>query len=206
MCPYAAAAAAAAVLLPQVTIEYLRDGGHLEPLRVHTLLISTQHNPDISMEELQQELMEHVVKPVIPPNLLTEHTQYFLNPSKRCAAWREGYEEGGVCHKQSGGGTVGRRMDLKRRGEGGQKDTCHVLLQRRLMWCLLLPTAGFEGKTTPCVFRPNQTPVCCAVLWCAVSLPCCPHSFILGGPVGGAGLDNALVLLPACLSVDAYVG
>jgi S-adenosylmethionine synthetase len=72
------------MFLMQVTIEYLRDGGHLEPLRVHTLLISTQHNPDISCEELQQELMEHVVKPVIPPNLLTEHTQYFLNPSKRC--------------------------------------------------------------------------------------------------------------------------
>lgn len=68
----------------QVTIEYLRDGGHLEPLRVHTLLISTQHNPDISCEDIQKELMQHVVKPVIPPNLLTEKTQYFLNPSKRC--------------------------------------------------------------------------------------------------------------------------
>lgn len=67
----------------QVTIEYLRDGGHLEPLRVHTLLISTQHSPDISLGEVQDELMQHVVAPVIPQRLLTPDTQYFLNPSKR---------------------------------------------------------------------------------------------------------------------------
>lgn len=67
----------------QVTIEYLRDGGHLEPLRVHTLLISTQHTPDISLQEVQDLLMQHVVTPVIPPRLLSADTQYFLNPSKR---------------------------------------------------------------------------------------------------------------------------
>lgn len=67
----------------QVTIEYLRDGGHLQPLHVHTLLISTQHSPHISHAEVQQQLMQHVVQPVIPPHLLTENTQYFLNPSKR---------------------------------------------------------------------------------------------------------------------------
>lgn len=66
----------------QVTIEYLRDGGHLEPLRVHTLLISTQHSPDISLSEVQDELMKHVVTPVIPQRLLAPDTQYFLNPSK----------------------------------------------------------------------------------------------------------------------------
>ena len=66
-----------------MTIEYLRDGGHLEPLRVHTLLISTQHSPDISLKEVQEELMRHVVQPVIPQRLLSPDTQYFLNPSKR---------------------------------------------------------------------------------------------------------------------------
>jgi len=67
-------------------VEYLRDGGHLQPLHVHTLLISAQHSPDISYQEVQQELMRHVVEPVIPSHLLTQQTQYFLNPSKRCAA------------------------------------------------------------------------------------------------------------------------
>lgn len=66
----------------QVTVEYLRDGGHLQPLHVHTLLISAQHSPDISYQEVQQELMRHVVEPVIPSHLLTQQTQYFLNPSK----------------------------------------------------------------------------------------------------------------------------
>jgi S-adenosylmethionine synthetase len=74
---------AACCVCLQVTIEYLRDGGHLEPLRVHTLLISTQHSPDVSLLEVQDELMKHVITPVIPQRLLTPDTQYFLNPSKR---------------------------------------------------------------------------------------------------------------------------
>jgi S-adenosylmethionine synthetase len=50
---------------------------------VHTLLISTQHNPDISLKDVQDELMKHVVTPVIPQRLLAADTQFFLNPSKR---------------------------------------------------------------------------------------------------------------------------
>lgn len=72
-----------ALLQSQVTIEYERDGGHLVPLHVHTVLISAQHSPDISQQQLQQELMTHVIEPVIPQRLLTEQTRYFLNPSHR---------------------------------------------------------------------------------------------------------------------------
>jgi S-adenosylmethionine synthetase len=61
----------------------MRDGGHLVPLRVHTLLISTQHSPDISHADIQRQLMQHVVQPVIPPALLADSTEFFLNPSKR---------------------------------------------------------------------------------------------------------------------------
>jgi S-adenosylmethionine synthetase len=67
----------------QVTVEYLRDGGHLIPQHVHTVLISAQHSPDISQQELHDELMKHVIQPVIPAQLLTEKTEYYLNPSSR---------------------------------------------------------------------------------------------------------------------------
>eukprot|EP00878_Enallax_costatus_P016836 GHUV01017672.1.p1 GENE.GHUV01017672.1~~GHUV01017672.1.p1 ORF type:complete len:414 (+),score=80.44 GHUV01017672.1:112-1353(+) len=65
----------------QVTVEYLRDGGHLLPQHVHTVLISAQHSPDISYKEVQDELFKHVITPVIPAHFLTEKTQYYLNPS-----------------------------------------------------------------------------------------------------------------------------
>ena len=49
----------------QVTVEYKKDGGAMVPLRVHTILISTQHNPDVSNEKIKEDLMEHVIKPVV---------------------------------------------------------------------------------------------------------------------------------------------
>ncbi|KAF8073133.1 SAMS2 [Scenedesmus sp. PABB004] len=65
----------------QVTVEFLRDGGHLVPLRIHTVLISTQHEPGVSLREVQDGLMAHVVAPVLPARLLDERTRYILNPS-----------------------------------------------------------------------------------------------------------------------------
>lgn len=49
----------------QVTVEYKKDGGAVVPLRVHTILISTQHNPDVSNDKIKEDLMEHVIKPVV---------------------------------------------------------------------------------------------------------------------------------------------
>lgn len=66
-------------------MEYLRDGGHLVPQRVHTVLISAQHSPDISHAEVQRELMQHVIQPVIPAQFLTDQTEFYLNPSHRYA-------------------------------------------------------------------------------------------------------------------------
>lgn len=67
----------------QITIEYKSDSGcgHLEPLRVHTVLISTQHSDNIEYEQLKRDLMEHVIKFVIPEKLLDKDTIYYLNPS-----------------------------------------------------------------------------------------------------------------------------
>nr|QWE91261.1 methionine adenosyltransferase [Placidida sp.]QWE91273.1 methionine adenosyltransferase [Placidida sp.] len=67
----------------QVTVEYKDEGGTMVPQRVHTVVISTQHDPDIDNESLRKELHEHVIKPVIPAHLLDERTVYHLNPSGR---------------------------------------------------------------------------------------------------------------------------
>merc|ERR1712241_877363 len=53
------------------------------PQRVHTVLISTQHDDGISLEQVKEDLMEQVVKKVIPEKYLTEKTIYHLNPSGR---------------------------------------------------------------------------------------------------------------------------
>lgn len=63
----------------QVTVEY-REG---VPVRVDTVVISAQHKPDVSMKLLQGEIVERVIKPIIPANLLDERTRYFVNPTGR---------------------------------------------------------------------------------------------------------------------------
>lgn len=62
----------------QVTIEYKKDGGATIPLRVDTVVISTQHAEEISTEELRKEILEKIVKQVIPANLLDAHTVYHV--------------------------------------------------------------------------------------------------------------------------------
>ncbi len=64
----------------QVTVEY-RDG---MPLRVDTVVVSTQHSPDITMKELKEDIIEKVIKPVIPADILDEeHVTYHINPTGR---------------------------------------------------------------------------------------------------------------------------
>lgn len=65
----------------QVTIEYKKDGNNIIPIRVQNVLISTQHDPEVTLEELKNEIMKHVVRHVIPENMLDDNTAYFINPS-----------------------------------------------------------------------------------------------------------------------------
>lgn len=65
----------------QVTIEYKRDGGAMIPLRVDTIVISTQHAEEISTEELRKEIKEKIIKQVIPAKLLDENTVYHVCPN-----------------------------------------------------------------------------------------------------------------------------
>jgi S-adenosylmethionine synthetase len=66
----------------QVTVEYEKnDDGSVTPLRVHTIVISTQHDPDYTLEQIQADLQEHVIKPIVPSKYLDADTIYHLNPS-----------------------------------------------------------------------------------------------------------------------------
>ena len=56
----------------QVTIEYKKDGGAMIPIRVHTILISTQHSPDVTNDKIHADLMEYVIKPVVPSKYLDD--------------------------------------------------------------------------------------------------------------------------------------
>lgn len=67
----------------QVTIEYENRNGAVVPLRVDTVVISTQHADEISTEDLRAQLIEKVVKKVIPANLLDDKTTYHMQPSGR---------------------------------------------------------------------------------------------------------------------------
>jgi S-adenosylmethionine synthetase len=64
----------------QVTVEYDGDG---RPRRVHTVLVSTQHDPDVDMDELSAEVRRHVVEAAIPDDLLDEETRHLVNPTGR---------------------------------------------------------------------------------------------------------------------------
>ncbi|CAD7936200.1 unnamed protein product [Amoebophrya sp. A120] len=68
----------------QVTAEYKRlKDGSMVPQRVHTILISTQHAPDVDNEKIKKDIMEYVIKPILPENLLDADTIYHINPSGR---------------------------------------------------------------------------------------------------------------------------
>jgi S-adenosylmethionine synthetase len=67
----------------QVTVEYLNDNGRMIPQRVHTVVISTQHSEDVTLDQMREDLMEHVIRPVVPEQYLDENTVYHLNPSGR---------------------------------------------------------------------------------------------------------------------------
>ncbi|MGI6065612.1 MAG: methionine adenosyltransferase [Bacillota bacterium] len=63
----------------QVTVEYENN----VPVRVDTIVLSTQHRADVSLTTIRKEVLEKVIKPVIPLNLLDEKTRYFVNPTGR---------------------------------------------------------------------------------------------------------------------------
>jgi len=63
----------------QVTVEYEDD----RPVRVDTIVISTQHDPDVTQEQIRKDMIECVIKSVVPKEMLDEKTKYFINPTGR---------------------------------------------------------------------------------------------------------------------------
>ncbi len=61
----------------QVTVEYDDD----KIVRVDTVLVSSQHDPDVTQKQIRKDIIEHVIKPIIPAELLDDETKYFVNPT-----------------------------------------------------------------------------------------------------------------------------
>ena len=63
----------------QVTVEYV-DG---KPTRVDAIVVSSQHAPEATNEQIRKDIIEHVIKPVVPAEMLDENTKYYINPTGR---------------------------------------------------------------------------------------------------------------------------
>ena len=64
----------------QVTVEYDEND---KPYRIDTIVVSSQHAQDITLEQIQQDIKNHVIYPTVPDNLLDEDTKFFINPTGR---------------------------------------------------------------------------------------------------------------------------
>ena len=64
----------------QVTVEYDEDG---KPSRVDTVVVSTQHAAEVSLEQIRKDIIELVIKPTVPAQLLDENTKFYVNPTGR---------------------------------------------------------------------------------------------------------------------------
>jgi S-adenosylmethionine synthetase len=65
----------------QVTVEYKEEKGKMTPIRVETVLISTQHDDGINNETIEKDIKKFVIEPVIPKKYLDDKTKYYINPS-----------------------------------------------------------------------------------------------------------------------------
>jgi S-adenosylmethionine synthetase len=93
----------------QVTVEYEDDNGAMIPKRVHTVVISTQHAPDVDNDTIRAVLKEKIIKAVVPPQYLDDNVIYHLNPSGR-------FVIGGP---QGDAGTTGRKIIVDTYGGWG---------------------------------------------------------------------------------------
>ncbi len=64
----------------QVTVEYSKDW---KPIRIDAVVISTQHNPEITQNQIRNDIISHVINPIIPEDMIDENTKFFINPTGR---------------------------------------------------------------------------------------------------------------------------
>jgi len=65
----------------QVTVEYKKENGNVIPIRIQNILISTQHEPNISNETIKESIKTHVIQEVIPKEMIDKNTNFYINPS-----------------------------------------------------------------------------------------------------------------------------
>ena len=65
----------------QVTVEYKEENGKTTPVRVQTILISTQHDPEITNEQIKEDIKKYVIDTVVPKEMMDDKTQFYINPS-----------------------------------------------------------------------------------------------------------------------------
>jgi S-adenosylmethionine synthetase len=63
----------------QVTVEYVDN----QPVRIDTVVVSCQHHPEVDHATIEKDVLEHVIKPVVPSAMLDENTRYYINPTGR---------------------------------------------------------------------------------------------------------------------------
>jgi S-adenosylmethionine synthetase len=90
----------------QVTVEY----SYGRPKRVHTVLVSTQHAPDVTQEEIRRAVIEHIIMPVLPPEMVDERLKIYVNPTGR-------FVIGGI---QGDAGVTGRKIIVDSYGGMGR--------------------------------------------------------------------------------------
>ena len=81
----------------QVTVEYDEEN---RPVRIHTVVLSTQHAPEVSIERLRRDMIDLVIRPTLPAALLDDETRYLINPTGR-------FVVGGPC---ADSGLTGRKI------------------------------------------------------------------------------------------------
>jgi S-adenosylmethionine synthetase len=64
----------------QVTVEYDDNG---KPVRLDAVVVSTQHDPEVSLEQIRSDILQYVIRPVLPERFLDENTSYYINPTGR---------------------------------------------------------------------------------------------------------------------------
>ena len=122
----------------QVTVEY--DEDH-RPVRVDTVVLSTQHSPDVSLSQIRRDMIEQVIRPVIPAHLLDENTKYFINPTGR-------FVVGGP---QGDSGLTGRKIIVDTYGGVGRHGGGAFSGKDRPRWTARAhtPRAGWRRTSSP---------------------------------------------------------
>lgn len=67
----------------QVTVEYDENDENDNPVRIDTIVVSTQHADDVTLEQIQEDIKAHVIYPTVPENLINEQTKFYINPTGR---------------------------------------------------------------------------------------------------------------------------